>query len=246
MRVGRCLVRGSYRRQKLAAVRPRPGKRWTTDSDHGYPASPNLLEGGKNKPTGPGEVIVGDITYPALLRGKFSYLTMFQDMFTKQIVGWAVSRSLEAGIVITALKKAISKGMLKKTAIVHTDQGSQYVSKEYRKLFTADGLRQSMSRRGSCWDNAQAESFFARFKTELLEGGKFDSHETAKSETFVYIEGYYNDRRPHSALGNMAPDEFAVWHKQTNRAEKNDKPVLETAETLPPVKTLNPAHQAAI
>lgn len=209
MTVGRCAVRSSYRRQKLVAIKPKSAKPWTTDSDHGKLASPNLLEGGRNEPEGPGEVIVGDITYLPLPNGKFSYLSMFQDKYTKQIVGQSVSRTLKADFVVAALKKAIHKGQLKKTAIVHTDRGSQYVAENYRKLFTKDGLRQSMSRKGNCYDNAQAESFFARFKTELLEGGKFDCHETAKSETFSYIEGYYNNRRPHSAIGNMAPNEFA-------------------------------------
>jgi len=221
MRVGRFAVRSSYRRQKLLAIRPKSKKPWTTDSNHGELASPNMLEGGKNKPEGPGEVIVGDITYLPLPNGKFSYLAMFQDKFTKQIAGHSVSKTLHADIVVTALKKAIHKGMLKKTAIVHTDRGSQYVAKDYRKLFTKGGLRQSMSRRGNCYDNAQAESFFARFKIELLEGGMFDCHDTAKSETFSYIEGYYNNRRPHSAIGNMAPNRFAQWFKK-RRLESAD------------------------
>ena len=108
---------------------------------------------------------------------------MYQDKFTKQLVGFAVSKTLEAEMVVKALKKAIFKGMLKRDAIVHTDRGSQYVSGDYRKLFTKGGLRQSMSRKGNCYENAQAESFFARYKIELLEGGGFDSFETAKSET---------------------------------------------------------------
>ena len=248
MTVGRCAVRSSYRRQKLVAIKPKSKKPWTTDSDHGEIASPNLLEGGRNKPEGPGEVIVGDITYLPLPNGGFSYLAMFQDKFTKQIVGQSVSRTLHADFVVTALKKAIHKGMLKKTAIVHTDRGSQYVAKDYRKLFTKGGLRQSMSRRGNCYDNAQAESFFARFKIELLEGGMFDSHETAKSETFSFIEGYYNNRRPHSSIGNMAPNKFAKWFEQP-RSESGEitsfngqNRVLE----IPGLKNNKTAHQAKI
>jgi transposase InsO family protein len=248
MSVGRCAVRSSYRRQKLAAIKPKSTKPWTTDSDHGQLASPNLLEKGKNKPQGPGEVIVGDITYLPLPNGRFSYLAMFQDMFTKQIVGQSVSRTLQADFVIAALKKAIHKGMLKKTAIVHTDRGSQYVATEYRKLFKKGGLRQSMSRRGNCYDNAQAESFFARFKIELLDGGMFDCHETAKSETFSYIEGYYNNRRPHSSIGNMAPNKFAQWFEK-RRSEKDgissfkgQNRVLE----MPGLENNKTAQQAAI
>ena len=248
MRVGRCAVRSSYRRQKLVAIKPKSKKPWTTDSNHGQLASPNLLEKGKNKPEGPGEVIVGDITYLPLPNGRFSYLAMFQDMFTKQIVGQSVSRTLKADIVITALKKAIHKGMLKRAAIVHTDRGSQYVATEYRKLFNKDGLRQSMSRRGNCYDNAQAESFFARFKIELLEDGMFDCHETAKSESFGYIEGYYNNRRPHSSIGNMAPNKFAQWFEQqcSESTGVSSFKVQNRVLAMPGLENNNPAQKAAI
>jgi transposase InsO family protein len=211
---------------------------WTTDSDHNLAISPNLLLDGKNKPSGAGEVIVGDITYLPLLTGKFTYLAMFQDMFTKQLVGWTVSDSLKAEIVVTALKKAIFKGMIKKNAIVHTDRGSQYASNVYRDLLKENDFRQSMSRKGNCYDNAQAESFFARLKIELLEGGKFDTTDTARTEIFSYIEGYYNRIRPHSAINNMAPDEFA---------EEFNKVTDLTETTLPAIMpTKIPPQQAAI
>lgn len=237
-RIGRCAVRRSYRRQSLVAIRPRSTMPWTTDSDHNLAISPNLLLDGKNKPSGAGEVIVGDITYLPLLTGKFTYLAMFQDMFTKQLVGWTVSDSLKAEIVVTALKKAIFKGMIKKNAIVHTDRGSQYASNVYRDLLKENDFRQSMSRKGNCYDNAQAESFFARLKIELLEGGKFDTTDTARTEIFSYIEGYYNRIRPHSAINNMAPDEFA---------EEFNKVTDLTETTLPAIMpTKIPPQQAAI
>ncbi len=238
-RIGRCAVRSSYRRQGLVAIRPRSKMPWTTDSDHNLAISPNLLLDGKNRPSGPGEVIVGDITYlPLLKAGEFTYLAMFQDVFTKQLVGWSVSDSLKAEIVVNALKKALFKGMIKKNAIIHTDRGSQYASKVYRDLLGANDLRQSMSRRGSCYDNALAESFFARLKIELLEGEKFDTIDTARTEIFSYIEGYYNRIRPHSAICNMAPDEFAA---EFNKVV--DLPVPIIPATVP---TKIPAVQAAI
>ena len=237
-RIGRCAVRSSYRRQGLVAIRPRSKMPWTTDSDHNLVISPFLLADGKNRPSGPGAVIVGDITYLPLLTGGFAYLAIIQDMFTKQLVGWAVADSLKAAIVVNALKKALFKGMIRKNAIVHTDRGSQYASNVYRDLLSANDLRQSMSRRGNCYDNAQAESFFARIKIELLEGGKFDTVTTARTEVFSYIEGYYNRIRPHSAIRNMAPDEFTEMFKKAADLHKTKLPAI--------VPTQIPAQQAAI
>ena len=127
---------------------------------------------------------------------------------TRRIVGWQLSDSMTAELVIEALKKAISKGLIKAGAIVHTDQGSQYASKDFRALLHRHCFRQSMSAKGNCYDNAQAESFFSRFKTELVEGGVFEDVEQAKSEAFSYIEGYYNRVRLHSSLGYKTPLEF--------------------------------------
>jgi len=238
MRVGRCSVRSSYRRQDLVAIRPRSTKPWTTDSGHGLAVSPNLLLDSKNEPSGSGEVIVGDITYLPLLRGGFSYLAMFQDKFSKQLIGWTMSDTLKAEFVVTALKKAIFKGMIKKNAIIHTDRGSQYASNVYRSLLNQHGFRQSMSRKGNCYDNSQAESFFARLKIELLEGGKFDSHETARGEIFGYIEGYYNRRRPHSAINNMTPDEYAAGFQSAGQ--------FHATQELASLPIIKPAQRAVI
>ena len=139
--------------------------------------------------TGVSEVLVGDISYLPIRGGRWCYLATFQDRETKRIVGWKVSDRLEKSFVIGALKNAIYYSKVNKNAIVHTDRGSQYVSTEYRNLLRKHGLRQSMSRRGNCCDNAQAESFFSHFKAELLEDGVFENTEQARSETFSYIEG---------------------------------------------------------
>jgi transposase InsO family protein len=154
-----------------------------------------------------GTVIVGDITYLPLKSGKWCYLATFQDKLTKRIVGWKVAERMTTDIVIDALRKALANN-IKRNAIIHTDRGSQYASNEYRQLLAKNKLRQSMSRKGNCYDNAQAESFFSRFKTELLEGGLFEDTEQARSETFSYIEGYYNRVRIHSSLGYRSPEEF--------------------------------------
>ncbi len=113
--------------------------------------------------------------------------------------------------MIEALQMALRRGLIKRNAIVHTDRGSQYVSDDYRKLLAKHDIRQSMSAKGNCYDNAQAESFFSRFKTELVEGGIFNSLEEARSETFTYIEGYYNRVRIHSGSGGVSPIEFETW-----------------------------------
>ena len=119
-------------------------------------------------------------------------------------------------LVISALQKAIGKGLVKAGAIVHSDRGSQYASNGFRELLRTKGFRQSMSGKGNCYDNAQAESFFSRFKAELIEDGVFEDLEQARSEIFSYIEGYYNRVRLHSALGYKSPLEFEIEFQNKN------------------------------
>ncbi len=117
---------------------------------------------------------------------------------------------MTAELVISALQKAIRKGLVKAGAIVHSDRGSQYASTAFHCLLQQNCLRQSMSGKGNCYDNAQAESFFSRFKAELMEDGVFEDVEQARSEIFSYIEGYYNRVRLHSSLGYKSPIEFEM------------------------------------
>jgi len=206
--VGRRAVRALMRRQDLQAIRPRSFVPRTTDSRHTVAPSANLLLDAGNVPRGPRQVIVGDITYLPLRTGKWGYLASWQDKFTKRVVGWAVEARMTEELVIKAFEKAVARDSVECGTIIHTDQGSQYGSNNFRSLLQAHGCRQSMSRRGNCYDNAQAESFFSRYKAELLEGGVFEDVSQARSETFSYIEGYYNRMRRHSALGYKSPDEF--------------------------------------
>ena len=207
LKMGRFLVRRLMREQVLKAIQPKSFVPRTTDSRHGGRISPNLLkEIGEIRQKG--RVIVGDITYLPLQNGKFCYLATFQDKYTRRIVGWAVSVEMTAELVVRALRMALRRGLIAQNAIIHTDRGSQYVSNLYRELLQRHSLRQSMSGKGNCYDNAQAESFFARFKMELVEDGVFESVEQACSETFSYIEGYYNRIRLHSSLGYKSPLEF--------------------------------------
>ncbi len=206
--VGRRLAGTLMKEQTLTAIRPKQYVPKTTDSKHAFGYSPNLLRDRLNEATGRGEVLVGDITYLPLQNGKFCYLATFQDKFTRRIVGWQVSSNMTAQLVIDAFAQARRRGLIGRGAIIHTDRGSQYAAVEYRRLLYIGGFRQSMSAKGNCYDNAQAESFFSRFKAELLEDGSFESVEQARTEIFGYIEGYYNRIRRHSSLGYVSPMEF--------------------------------------
>lgn len=205
IKAGRYRVRRLMREQGLRAIQPRRFVPRTTVSDNRR-ASPNLLT--EVVPVEPRTVLVGDITYLPLMNGKWCYLASWQDKVSRRIVGWAISERMTDDLVIAALEKALIRGLVAKTAIIHSDRGSQYCSRNFRNLLSEHHLRQSMSGRGNCYDNAQAESFWARFKIELLEGGAFRSVDEARSEIFNYIESYYNRVRRHSAIGYLSPVEF--------------------------------------
>lgn len=220
--VGRHKVRSIMNDYSLRAIQPRRFVPRTTLADNRR-ASPNLLKEAATR--GPKLALVGDITYVPLVGGKFCYLASWQDRVSKRIVGWKLSDRMTDDLVIDALDKALVRGSVQTGAIIHSDRGSQYGSGRFRKLLTEKRLRQSMSGRGNCYDNAQAESLWARLKIELLEGGAFPDLETARSETFSYIEGYYNRVRRHSSLGYLSPDEFE--RKLENQKMKTSANLIE-------------------
>jgi putative transposase len=205
VKAGRHRVRSLMSEQGLRAIQPRSFVPKTTLSDNRR-ASPNLLK--EADPVSPGQVLVGDITYLPLINGKWCYLASWQDKISRRVVGWKVSDRMTDDLVIDALNKAIIRGQIRTDAIIHSDRGSQYSSNDFRKLLKRHGLRQSMSGKGNCYDNAQAESFWARLKAELLEDGAFRYVDEARSEVFSYIEGYYNRIRRHSAIGYLSPIDF--------------------------------------
>ena len=204
-KAGRFRVRRLMRAQNLWAIQPRRFRPRTTVSDN-TKASPNLLR--EVPASNPKTMLVGDITYLPLANGKWCYLASWQDKVSKRVAGWKLADRMTDDLVIKALDKALMRGLVAKDAIIHSDRGSQYSSLRFRKLLSDNGLRQSMSGKGNCYDNAQAESFWARFKTELLDGRLFESVAQARSETFSYIDGYYNRIRKHSALGYKSPEQF--------------------------------------
>jgi putative transposase len=218
--VGRHRVRRLMREQGLQAIQPRRFVPRTTDSRHGQRMSPNLLLERAITVDRPRQVIVGDITYLPLQNADWAYLATWMDLFSRKIVGWQVADSMTAELVIEALKKAILREHLPTGLIVHSDRGGQYVDTELRKLLKQHRFEQSMSRADETYDNAHAESLFSRYKAELLEDGAFADLEQARSETFAYIEGYYNRTRRHSALGYLSPENFErAFYQRTQRPE---------------------------
>lgn len=215
IRIGRQKVRSIMTQENLKAIQPKTFKPRTTDSKGVAPA-PNWLAEINLRECAVGKIIIGDITYIRLRGGKFCYLAIWQDKVTRRIIGWSLAMEMTAELVISALEKAIQKGLVKAGAIVHSDRGSQYASNGFRELLRRSGFRQSMSGKGNCYDNAQAESFFSRFKTELIEDGIFEDVEQARIEIFSYIEGYYNRIRLHSSLGYKSPIEFEMELQSKN------------------------------
>lgn len=169
--LGRHRVRRIMREEGLQAIAPKRFVPRTTDSKHQARVSPNLLTGVLPEPLEAGLTVVGDITYLPLRGGGGCYLATFQDKVTRRVIGWDLGAEMTATLVVNALQRALRQGCIRRGALVHTDQGAQYVSERYRNLLAAHGLQQSMSAQGNCYDNAQAESFFARFKVELVEDG---------------------------------------------------------------------------
>ncbi len=215
--IGRHRAPRLMRERGLHAIQPRRFVPRTTDSRHGQRMSPNLLLERAIKVDRPRQVIVGDITYLPLQGGDWAYLATWMDLFSRKIVGWQIADSMTAELVIEAIEKAILRERLPRGMIVHSDRGGQYVDAEFRGLLNQHGFEQSMSRADETYDNAHAESLFSRYKAELLEGGAFADLEQARSETFAYIEGYYNRVRLHSSLGYLSPEEFERAYYQ--RAE---------------------------
>lgn len=219
VRAGRYYVRRVMSEEGLVAKTPRGYRPRTTDSSGTRLASPNLLKDIDSRALRAGEAIVGDFTYLRMQSGGFCYLATFQDVRTKRIVGWDVKERMPAELACEALRMGLRRGHIKPNAIIHTDRGSQYASDDFRKLLRGR-LRQSMSAKGNCYDNAQAESFFSRFKTET-DVKIFNSVEEARSIAFDYIECYYNRIRRHTTLGMTIP----AFEKQLRSACGNmEKP----------------------
>ncbi len=177
----------------------------TTDFVHNFPVSPNILDR-KFSVDKPNKAWVSDITYIRTLSG-WLYLCVILDLFSRKVVGWSMRNHMETSLVISALDMAITNRSIKEGLIFHSDRGSQYASHEFQLKLKGLGMLSSMSRKGNCWDNACAESFFGLMKNELAKK-VFNNHAEAKAEIFDYIEVFYNRKRIHSFLEYLSPEEF--------------------------------------
>lgn len=176
----------------------------TTDSKHDEPISENILN--RNfSPEEPNQAIVGDITY-IRVASHWVYLSVFIDLFSRKVVGWDLSESLKADSTCKALNKYLQNGVAA-GLIIHSDRGVQYASKDFRKILNSIQAVQSMSRKGNCWDNSVAESFFHTLKTRLIHHRKYEAMEELNRDLFWYIEIYYNRERKHSANNWMTPEQ---------------------------------------
>lgn len=196
------------KRMRNAGLRSRIRRKYrvTTDSKHGFPVAPNLLERNFTADR-PDKVWVSDITY-LKARAGWLYLTVIIDVFSRLIVGWALSGSSSHDMAVSALKRAVRKRRPGGGLIFHSDRGVQYACADFRKELDEHGFIQSMSRKGDCWDNAVAESFFGILKTELVHHERYRGYEDALHSIFEYIEAFYNRKRRHSTLGYLSPDRY--------------------------------------
>lgn len=178
----------------------------TTDSKHSLPIAPNLLNR-QFTPNQANRFYAGDITYIPTKEG-WLYLAVVIDLYSRKIVGWSMANNMKAKLVNDALLMALWQRKPSRGLIWHTDRGSQYASHSHRTILQQHGIKQSMSRKGNCWDNAVSESFFHTLKTELTHHQRFKTREEAKTAIFEYIEVFYNKVRMHSANDYMSPVDY--------------------------------------
>jgi len=203
--VGRHRVARLMRQQGLMA-RKRRRFRVTTNSNHLQPVAANILA--RNfQVTQLDRAWAGDITYLATAEG-WLYLAVLLDLCSKTVVGWAMSKDPDTRLALAALRMALERRQPAVGLVHHSDRGVQYASDAYTDALHAHGVVPSMSRRGNCWDNAPAESFFSTLKTELVRDRIFPSRAIARTEVFEYVEVFYNRTRRHSSLGQVSPANF--------------------------------------
>lgn len=208
IRCGRKRVERLMREDGLRA-KPRRRFQVTTNSAHAYPVAPNLLKR-QFKPADVGgrdRVWVGDITYIPTREG-WLYLAVVLDLGSRRAVGWAMKNTLEASLATDALRMALERRQPAAGLVYHSDRGVQYASGACRALLAEHGILCSMSRKGDCWDNAVAESFFATLEWELIQESDWHTRNEARRAIFEFIEIWYNQQRRHSTLGYRTPAEY--------------------------------------
>ncbi len=185
----------------------------TTDSKHHLPVAPNILNR-DFKAERENQKWCCDISYILTNEG-WLYLATIIDLYSRKVIGWSLQATMRKQIVCDALMMALQRRGFPKKVLFHSDRGSQYCSEDYQKMLKHYDLKCSMSRKGNCWDNAVAESFFRSIKVELTHGERYSTREISKKSIFQYIEIYYNRFRSHSSIGFVSPETFENQYKKT-------------------------------
>lgn len=198
------------RLMRAHGLRPKTRRKFraTTDSKHGHPVAANLLDR-QFTVAAPNRVWTADITYIPTAEG-WLYLAIVLDLFSRQIVGWAMDATMGQQLALRALTMAIQHQRPGPGLVHHSDRGSQYACRAHQKLLAKHAMLCSMSRKGNCWDNAPTESWFHTLKTEQVHHRCHQTRQEAMLDIFEYIEAFYNRQRRHSALGYMTPAQFAA------------------------------------
>ena len=202
-RIGRHRIARLMRGAGLRGLAAIPRRVRTTDSRHDHPIAPNRLRRNFTA-TAPNQVWLADLTYIRTGEG-WLFLAALIDMHTRKVVGWAVRETLHADIALEALAMAVERQRPAPGLIHHSDRGVQYAADDYRKALSAARITPSMSRKGNCLDNAPMESFFHTLKVERIHHWVYATRAEARRDLFAYIEGFYNSRRLHSAIGYRSP-----------------------------------------
>jgi transposase InsO family protein len=215
-RVGKKRVARLMREAGLAGRCPRRFRRTTIPSDTPAAQPPDLVRRDFN-PSEPDRLWISDITYIRTWEG-WLYLAVILDAFSRRVVGWALADHLRTELATDALHMALSSRQPAAGLVHHSDRGGQYLSAAYIAILAGYGVRSSVGRPGTCWDNAAAESFFATLKTELLHRAVWPTRQHAKTAIFHYIEGFYNRLRRHSTLDYRSPADFEADHRSATLA----------------------------
>ncbi len=195
------------RERGIRARRKRRFRR-TTDSRHAYPIAPNVL-GRRFAVKSANAVWVTDVT--SIWTGEgWTFLAVMLDLFARRVVGWAASETNDTALALAVLDSALRERSPAPGLLHHSDRGSPYASRDYQGVLAARGIVASMSRKGDCWDNAVAESFFATIKAELIEHEAYATHDAVVAAIAEYIDHFYNPQRRHSHLGHVSPIEFEL------------------------------------
>ena len=205
LKVGHRRVGRLMRQNGICTVRTRKYK-VTTDSSHSFAIAPNLLDRDFSA-TAPNQKWAGDITYIWTREG-WLYLAVILDLYSRRIIGWAVSNRMKRDLAIRALDMAVALRQPPKYCIHHTDRGSQYCSHDYQRRLKKHNFKSSMSGKGNCYDNAAVETFFKTLKAELIWRNTWQTRRQVEMALFEYINGFYNPRRRHSTLGGKSPLAF--------------------------------------